>query len=367
MYESHSQTIAVLGIIGSFCAPFADAQKIYWTDAPNNRIWRANLNGAGVEVVLDTGPGPMDIVLDVDSGKMYWTENSVDRIRRANLDGSGVEDLVTEGLTFLRGLALDTASGKMYWTNENMIQRANLDGTGVETIATPGYFVYSLEDLAVDLNAKKMYWIDGDFEWDWIERSNLDGSEVEVIVPKLLASSSVWAIALDLEGERIYWTSNSEGSIQRANLDGSDREVLIAPSAGRAVYGIAIDSIGSHMYWNENIPNELGTIIRRANLDATGMETILTNAESLPFGMIALDLRCCRLYGDIYPPVDPPGDCYVDVDDLVCVVAGYGDMKLCPSADIEPCGGDGDVDVDELVALFAAYAGIYACPSPCPP
>jgi hypothetical protein len=55
----------------------------------------------------------------------------------------------------------------------------------------------------------------------------------------------------------------------------------------------------------------------------------------------------------------------VDVDDLVCVVAGYADYCNCPNADvdgaIDRCIPDGDVDVDDLVAIVLAYGGGDPC------
>jgi RHS repeat-associated protein len=67
----------------------------------------------------------------------------------------------------------------------------------------------------------------------------------------------------------------------------------------------------------------------------------------------------CRLYGDVY---FIEGVCAVDVDDILCVVAGFSDPSLCPEGDIFPCGGDGLIDVDDLSAIVAAFAADYFCP-----
>ena len=74
---------------------------------------------------------------------MYWTNNGIipHSIWRANLDGSGVEAIVTSGLNTPSGIAVNSAEGKVYWTDagfEDEIQRANLDGSGVEDLVTEG-------------------------------------------------------------------------------------------------------------------------------------------------------------------------------------------------------------------------------------
>ena len=88
-----------------------------------------------------------DIVLDLPAGKMYWTEGAFNprSIRRANLDGSGVQTLLDTGYEDLvEGLALDAARGKLYFarqvpghpgtTRKNSIESMNLDGSGISVL-----------------------------------------------------------------------------------------------------------------------------------------------------------------------------------------------------------------------------------------
>ena len=76
--------------------------KMYWINTESNKIQRANLDGSGVEDLVEGLDFPFDLALDVAAGKMYWTDFHTNKIQRANLDGSGVEDLV-EGLDFPEG------------------------------------------------------------------------------------------------------------------------------------------------------------------------------------------------------------------------------------------------------------------------
>lgn len=60
---------------------------------------------------------PVDIAVDPVSERVYWTENSPAdfMIFRANLDGTGVEPLVAR-LTSPSGIAVDGHDSKIYWT-----------------------------------------------------------------------------------------------------------------------------------------------------------------------------------------------------------------------------------------------------------
>jgi len=75
----------------------------------------------------------------------------------------------------------------------------------------------------------------------------------------------------------------------------------------------------------------------------------------------------CQQYGDIEPPGSGSwaGDCDVDVDDILCALAGFSNPPDCATGDLEPCGGDGDIDVDDLLAILDAFSGLPACPAPC--
>jgi len=113
-------------------------KKIYWTNWPINTIYRSDLDGSNIKVVLVQKGCLEDIVLDTTSGcKMYWAEESSGRIQRADCDGTNVKALVT-GTHGREGIALDLKNKKIYWVAEagDKVQRANMDGTGVEDLVT---------------------------------------------------------------------------------------------------------------------------------------------------------------------------------------------------------------------------------------
>ena len=70
--------------------------KMYWTDQDTNKIQRANLDGSNVEDLLTFGHAHFeDLEIDPYGRKMYWVQDQ--GIHRADLDGGGLET-VLDGL-----------------------------------------------------------------------------------------------------------------------------------------------------------------------------------------------------------------------------------------------------------------------------
>ena len=88
---------------------------------------------------------------------------------------------------------------------------------------------------------------------------------------------------------KVYWTEL--GKIRRANLDGTGAEVLVS---GLSEPGsIALDLTAGKMYWTDDRAKK----IQRANLNGAGVQTLLTSAHGLedPVG-IALDASAGKMY-----------------------------------------------------------------------
>ena len=250
--------------------------KIYWIDVDSRKIQRANLDGSGVEDLVEGLDFPFDLALDVAAGKMYWTDFHTNKIQRANLDGSGVEDLF-EGLNHPRDIALDVAAGKMYWTtlDSRKIQRANLDGSEVEDLFEGLYYPY---DIALDVAVGKIYWVDE--ASGKMQRANLDGSEVEYLVEGL---APIGAIALDVAAGKMYWTTLDLGKIWRANLDGSEVEDLV--EGLYAPYDLALDVAVGKMYWVDRASGKM----QRANLGGSGVEDLVEGLGAVRDIALGLD------------------------------------------------------------------------------
>ncbi|MEW6747031.1 MAG: DUF4382 domain-containing protein [Planctomycetota bacterium] len=97
-------------------------------------------------------------------------------------------------------------------------------------------------------------------------------------------------IALDLAGGKMYWTEReSSNSIKRANLDGSNVETVV--TCDRPLR-LALDLDAGKVYWTEW---NLG-LICRANLDGTGVENLVSGL-SMPNGIaLAVNLPTPKIY-----------------------------------------------------------------------
>ncbi|MXX93027.1 MAG: hypothetical protein F4Y63_06190, partial [Chloroflexi bacterium] len=269
------------------------APKIYWVDA--YRVGKIQRTGrSGMEDLVTDLNAPRSLALDPGADKMYWTEISVvnsgtlhrGKIRRANLDGSGVESLVT-GLGNPHHLALDIGAGKIYWTdgNDHKIRRANLDGSGVEDLVTftgnGSNNVNNQNGLALDVGAGKMYWTQKSSDYLWY--ANLDGSGVRYMTFTGMAPP----ISLALGGGYLYWTSTSgaQHKIQRVKLDpthgptGGAQDLTGVSNLSFGGY-LALDTDAGKIYWSSSGRSGRRNLIQRANLDGTGVATVVTELDS---------------------------------------------------------------------------------------
>ena len=358
--------------------------KLYFTDGGVHRV---NLDGTGRETLVPSLPWPNDLSIDFTNSKLYWVDHRADKIQRANLDGSGLEDVIDSGLSRPEGIALDVLARKIYWTDAAFghIQRANFDGSGVETVLRGLRTPYSIK---IDPQAAKLYWTET--SGGRVRRANLDGSGVEDVAtgqqaplglnlyadgsgrpepgcPALLSEDVVtpggnvayWLegngnvrekrlgsadpartlmnigrnssseLVIDFAARKIYWwASGASRSIMRANFDGTGRETLVSgltlvedfaihPGQGKLYFtdggvhrvnldgtgretlvpslpwpnDLLIDFTNSKLYWVDHRADK----IQRANLDGSGLEDVIDSGLSHPEG-IALDVSARKMY-----------------------------------------------------------------------
>ena len=273
---------------------------IYWTDE-QGRIRRANLDGSNIETLFTVKHFynerdffvPNDFALDVDRGKIYWTisgSSSRSRIQRTNLDGSNIETIIITGAG---RPVLDADGGKIYWVDSYRvgtarIRRANLDGSNIETLFTAS----RPRDLTLDVDGGKIYWID-----DGIQRANLGGSNIETIItqqaldydPSDYRASSGFSLVLDGDGGKIYWIQavrlgehSVRMGIRRANLDGSNIETII--TGLDSPFRLALDADGGKIYWTDDSEDNLQ--LQRANLDGSNIETLFTELDVSAYSIV---------------------------------------------------------------------------------
>ena len=236
-----------------------EAGHIYWTNmgVPNKNdghIERADLDGANRKTIVPPGATftPKQLHLEKESGKLYWSDREGMRVMRANLDGSGVETLVQTGEgdadrrdlnKWCVGIAVDPDRGHIYWTHKGpdnaglgRLCRAGIDipkGQSATTRTDIEVLYDGLPepiDIELDHENRLIYWTDrGDPpRGNTVNRAPMDAGRKGRPAPEILFTHLMEGIgiALDLKGGRMFMTDLG-GSVYSARLDGSRPTVLL--------------------------------------------------------------------------------------------------------------------------------------------
>ena len=248
--DGESMEVLVEGAFGLVLELDTQQGKMYWVE-DHNRIRRANLNGSDVELLVAglNGYG-RDLEIDLEAGKLYWLDSQ--HIARANLDGSGIEVVVdTPNLT--QAIALHVPSQKVYWIENTVdgmprIRRANLiDGSNVETVLALDEWV-SLKalEIAAEFPEPRMYWTQFAYPGpnSYMASAALDGSDYQLYDADVHINIGNVAIT----SSALYWTAGGcdetgacQGSIYKGGPRGGQVELFETALPG----GIAVDPTAS--------------------------------------------------------------------------------------------------------------------------
>lgn len=67
--------------------------------------------------------------------------------------------------------------------------------------------------------------------------------------------------------------------------------------------------------------------------------------------------NCASVFGDVKTPLDG----IVNIDDILCVLAGFSNFSNCPLGDLQPCFGNGVISLDDILWVLAAFGGVDHC------
>jgi hypothetical protein len=153
-------------------------------------------------------------------------------------------------------------------------------------------------DLAV--HDCKMYWTAESTvpNQGTIWRSDMDGADKEELVP--IGFGEPPAIAIDPVAGHFYWSANPGGNtvIRRADLDGSNIQPVLSLANSASILSLSLDLASRKLYWTETF----STGIRRANLDGSNIEDVVVPAV---VARMVLDLSAGKIYwSEILPDDD---------------------------------------------------------------
>jgi len=251
---------------------------VYWADAQNQTIGRANNDGSGVnDAFIHTGELPFAVA--VDAGHIYWVNQNSNSIGRATIDGSEVNNSFIIGITHPDGIAVNGSS--IFWsTIPGKIGRANLDGSEAKLEFIKG----AIQPCGLALDSGHLYWADEALSEAKVGRSSLDGLFVQ---PEYVKIGAAFPCGVAVNAASIYWADTGffggGTRIGRADL-ASGKSVDPSFIAGAATpCGMTIDG-SSHLYWGNAETGAIG----RANTDGTGVDQSFVVTGGQPCG-VAVD------------------------------------------------------------------------------
>ncbi len=177
-------------------------------------------------------------------------------------------------------------------------------------------------------NVSTLYFADilrPDYSSGWIKSVQTDGSNLQTLVD---VGGGLRSIAVDLAAGSVYWTDVNNYVIRRANLDGSGQEDLVT-SGLQWPRALVLDTAAGKMYWGDQLAEQVDS----ANLDGSNVTQVVSTAFhaglaldgthgklywTTSIDMLNGNIMCCDLNGSnvqtIVTQHDKPAYLAIDVD-----------------------------------------------------
>ncbi|KAA8596151.1 hypothetical protein FQN60_011442 [Etheostoma spectabile] len=311
----------------------AVGRKIYWTDTGTNRIEVANLDGTMRKVLVwQNLDSPRAIALYNEMGYMYWTDwGEHAKLERSAMDGSDRVVLISNNLGWPNGLAIDMAGSQLLWADAHTerIEAADLNGQNRHTLVTPVQHPYGLTLLGshiywTDWQSRSIQRADKNTGTNTITvRANLPGlMDIQAVdrerplgfnkcgrrnggcthlcLPRPNDTSCACPTGILLKGDGRSCDDSPESfllfsnrvSVRRISLDTNDHtDVHVPVPELHNVISLDYDSVDGKLYYTDVTLD----VIRRANLDGTGMETVISQGLKTTDGL-AVDWVARNMY-----------------------------------------------------------------------
>ncbi|XP_029038470.2 low-density lipoprotein receptor-related protein 6 isoform X1 [Osmia bicornis bicornis] len=313
--------------------------KLYWTDGEKNRIEVTSIDGRHRKVLFWTDIyQPRAIALVPMRSILFWTDwGDVPKIERAAMNGdpSTREVIISDDIFWPNGLTVDYENELVYWVDGRLKFIAVMDyyGKNRRKVVEQGLDY----PFAVTFFDHKLYWTDwktwcvhsydvrqyqahprellhgeyipGDIEvWDIrrqprgnhpCEKNNGNCSHLcllSMTEPGYTCACPTGVKLVDnltcAEGPEELLLIVQRNEICRISLDSPDYTNFVLPLTGiKHAIAIDFDPVQEMLYWTD----EEARAIRRASLDGTNQENIITTEVGNPDG-IAVDWLARNLY-----------------------------------------------------------------------
>jgi len=266
--QKHLLYLLFLIIIISGLLIAQEASKIYYTQYHEyqKKVYQADLDGSN-EIALDMPIRPKSIAVDWLSSpqKLYIglvPSTGASKIIRCNIDGSEQEDVITE-ISKVNDIELDLVARKIYWAqntyDDDKIFKADMDGlnSSVEVIYSASVSGRDLWGFALDVINQTIWFTEraSNFCSSYIKRMSTSGSSLTIIMNPVYNPHDI-----EYYDGKIYWGDNN--GLNKANPDATDNIVIVE---GARIDGLAIDAYNQKVYWVDYISNK----VKYANLDGS--------------------------------------------------------------------------------------------------
>ncbi len=266
------------------------ADLLAWIERGSGRIRSASLDGGSATDIVNGLIGPEDLA--IAGGRVYWTDPGAGSVESVRLDGSD-RRVLASGENRPTGVAVDPVRWKVYWSTlpsaadvtpavQGTIKRASLDGTVVETLVSFAPQSSFAWQIAVDADARRLFWIAN----DWVGigasaraadcrgrilRADLDAKGAVALTDALCAPTD-----LGLAGGDVYWTDEDAEAVSRMPVSGGTPFLVVSGQA--AAESAAVSSAAGRIYWTA------GDSLLCANLDGSEVKVLFTGLN-LPEGV----------------------------------------------------------------------------------
>ncbi|KAL2800372.1 YWTD domain-containing protein [Aspergillus keveii] len=178
-------------------------KKLYWGDREGMKVMRSNIDGSGVEVVIDTSTSAgsaesklvVGVAIDTINDWFYWTQKGSSVIRNGSLHRARLipppgstpssrtdAQILLSGLPEPIDLHLRPSTNTLYWTDRGNLGQGSVNslalGTGQTVTATPTVLVSRVGEaigITIDEATETLFFsnLGGEvYAYDLVQRTN---------------------------------------------------------------------------------------------------------------------------------------------------------------------------------------------------